>query len=173
MEDDQFWAIIDRTALHEADTRLQTEALRQELNALTAEEVVAFSNTLQRHLARAYRWDLWAVGYIIEGGMSDDGFEYFRRWLLSKGRTLFERILVHPDDLADLLADSTQGGLDYEAFATVSWDVWGEKTGFSPDEIPLNLDLMIDGKDPAGEPFQEDEAWLAANFPRTWARFGG
>lgn len=173
MDDDQFWAIIDRTALHEADTRVQTEALRQALEALTAEEVVAFTNTMQRHLARAYRWDLWAVGYIIEGGMSDDRFEYFRRWLLSKGRTLFERILAHPDDLADLLADDTEGHLDYEAFAAVSWDVWGEKTGSSPDEIPLYLDLMTDGKDPAGEPFQEDADWLAANFPRTWARFGG
>ncbi len=173
MNDDQFWAIVNRTALQEADTRVQTEALRQALEALTADEVVAFTNTMQRHLARAYRWDLWAVGYIIEGGMSEDGFEYFRRWLLSKGRTLFERILAQPDDLADLLADGTEGHLDYEEFAAVSWDVWGEKTGSSPDEIPLYLDLMTDGKDPTGEPFQEDAAWLAANFPRTWARFGG
>lgn len=172
MDDDRFWAIVDRTAVHEADTDQQTEALRLELEALTADEVVAFANTMQKQLARAYRWDLWAVGYIIEGGLSDDGFEYFRRWLLSKGRALFEHVLAHPDDLADLLADGAAGDLDYEEFATVSWDVWGRKTGSPPNEIPVSLDLMTDGKDPAGEPLQEDPAWLAAHFPRTWARFG-
>lgn len=173
MDDERFWAIVDRTAVHEADTDLQTEALRQELEALTAEDVVAFSNTLQRHLARAYRWDLWAVGYIVEGGLSDDGFEYFRRWLLSKGRVTFEHVLAHPDDLADLLADGTEGHLEYEAFATVSWDVWGQKTGSSPEDIPLSLDLMTDGKDPAGDRPESSDASLAEHFPKTWARFGG
>ena len=129
MDDDRVWAIIDRTAVHEADTDRQTEALRLELEPLTADEVVAFTNTMQRQLGRAWRWDLWAVGYIIEGGMSDDGFEYFRRWLLSKGRAFFDQILAHPDDLADRLADGAAGNLDYEEFATVSWDVWGRKTG--------------------------------------------
>ena len=98
MDDSLFWAIIDRTAIHEADTGSADGALRRELEALTADEVVASTNTMQRQLARAWRWDLWAVGYIIEGGMSDDRFEYFRRWLRRKAGPFFDQVLAHPDD---------------------------------------------------------------------------
>lgn len=172
MDETRFWAIIDRTAVWEADTQQQTAALRRELTALSAAEVLAFANETERQLARAYRWDLWAVGYIIQGGMSDDGFEYFRRWLLSKGRSIFERTLTAPDDLADTLAEDSAGGFEYEDFTYVAWEVWGEKTGANPSDIPMPPDFILPGTEPAGQPFQEDAAWLASHFPKTWARFG-
>ena len=171
MDETRFWAIIDRTAVWEADTEQQTAALRRELTALSAAEVLAFANETERQLARAYRWDLWAVGYIIEGGMSDDGFEYFRRWLLSKGRITFERVLARPDDLADTLADDAPGGLEYEDFTYVASEVWGEKTGNDPAEIPVASGMVVPGQEPAGEPLRENPAWLASHFPKTWARF--
>jgi hypothetical protein len=172
LDEARFWAIIDRTAVHEANRSQQTAALHRELSALSVEEVVAFAHATERQLARACRWDLWAVGYIIEGGMSDDGFEYFRRWLLSKGRSTFERILAAPDDLADMLPRGATGELEYEDFTYVAWEVWGEKTGANPSDIPMPPDFILSGPEPAGQPFQEDAAWLAGHFPKTWARFG-
>lgn len=35
---------------------------------------------------------------------SDDGFDYFRGWLIVQGREVFERIVADPDALADLPA---------------------------------------------------------------------
>jgi hypothetical protein len=42
-------------------------------------------------LAASYRTVLWAAACLINGGYSDDGFEYFRGWLIVQGRDVFER----------------------------------------------------------------------------------
>jgi hypothetical protein len=55
-------------------------------------------------MARSYVAQLWAAAFVINGGCSDDGFEYFRGWLITRGREVFERALADPDSLADLLA---------------------------------------------------------------------
>jgi hypothetical protein len=53
-------------------------------------------------MADSYRVDLWGAAYLINGGCSDDGYEYFRGWLIAQGRATFERIVADPDALADL-----------------------------------------------------------------------
>ena len=45
---------------------------------------------------------LRAAASLILGGCSDDGFEYFRGWLIAQGREVFERSVADPDSLADL-----------------------------------------------------------------------
>jgi hypothetical protein len=172
MSADAFWAIIDRTAALEADPEGQLEALRTGLQTLSAEEVVAFTNAFEQQLRRAYRWDLWAVASIAHGGASDDGFEYFRRWLISKGRAVFERVLADPDSLADLIAPDSEGVLEFEEITYVSWEVWGAKTGREPSEIPMSTDFMTLGVEPDGAPSPDDQDELARTYPRMWARFG-
>ena len=53
-------------------------------------------------MADSYRTPLWAAAYVINGGCSDDGFDYFRGWLIVQGRQVFERAVADPDALADL-----------------------------------------------------------------------
>lgn len=172
MDEQRFWTIVDRTAVHESDPERQVEALRAELMALTAEDVVAFRNAFEAQLERAYSWDLWAVAYVVHGGASDDGFEYFRRWMVSKGRTSFERLLARPDDLADMLVDDVDGVLEFEEILYVTDEVWGEKTGLDPAEMPVDLASMTVGCEPRGIPFEDDPDHLKRRIPRTWARFG-
>lgn len=172
MSDEAFWAIIAQTTPFEADPEAQTEALRAALGGLSAEQLVAFDSTFHRQMARAYTWDLWAVAFIAHGGASDDGFEYFRRWMISKGQAVFERLLAHPDDLADLVAEDSEGLLEFEGFPYVIGDVWSEKTGASFADMPVPAAALMMGVEPAGEPFSADGDELAARFPKTWARFG-
>ena len=172
MDEARFWAIVDRTARHKADPEQQVEALRSELVALSAEEVVAFHNAFEAQLARAYTWDLWAVAHVAHGGASDDGFEYFRRWMVSRGRAAFEHLLAHPDDLPDMLAADVEGVLEFEAILYVTDEVWAVKTGQDGGEMPVDLTSMTVGREPRGEPFAEDPNHLAQRLPKTWARFG-
>ncbi|WP_217498085.1 MULTISPECIES: DUF4240 domain-containing protein [Sphingomonas] len=44
-------------------------------------------------MIRSYRWDLWRAAKVAKGGVSDDGFEYFRTWLISRGRANSKRFL--------------------------------------------------------------------------------
>ena len=46
-----------------------------------------------------YTWDLWGVAYILKGGCSDDGFEYFRAWLIARGRDFVAQALADPEGL--------------------------------------------------------------------------
>ena len=172
MDGQRFWAIMDRSAVHEADPEAQLDALRAELEALPAEEVLAFSHAFEAQLERAYTWDLWAVAYIAHGGASDDGFEYFRRWMVSKGQVFFERLLAHPDDLAGLLADDIEGVLEFEEVPYVTYEVWSEKTGQPVADMPAEMASMTLDRQPRGEPFDEDPEQLERRFPNTWARFG-
>ena len=43
---------------------------------------------------------------MLKGGCSDDGFEYFRGWLLSRGRKVYEAAMRNPDSLVRQADDS-------------------------------------------------------------------
>jgi hypothetical protein len=78
------------------------EALRTELRALSLDEIIAFEVAFRRYLNEAYTWDLWGAAYVIHGGCSDDGFEYFR--LMGNQIPMREclrppRALLHPSCL--------------------------------------------------------------------------
>lgn len=100
---DSFWKLIDRARADAGeDGEVITTRAAELLAQMSAEEIVAAHGVLRDQMARSYVAPLWAAGYVINGGCSDDGFEYFRGWLVTRGREVFERALVDPDSLADL-----------------------------------------------------------------------
>ena len=175
MPADRFWELIGRTTGDGSDPDRQLEALRQVLRELTAPEIEAFERSFQEQQRRAYSWDLWGAAYVINGGASDDGFEYFRRWLVSKGRTVFEAALADPDMLAEIAAPEEQGDYEFESFAYIASDIWKEKTGIDPltdqqGRFPFAGEPLP--PEPLGVPFEEDPDHLAKRYPKLWARFG-
>ncbi|MDQ8029322.1 MAG: DUF4240 domain-containing protein [Brevundimonas sp.] len=172
MSDARFWSLIDGTVRPDADPDAQASALYEVLDALSADEVLGFHDAFERQMTRAYSWDLWAVASIAHGSASDDGFDYFRRWLISRGQQTFEHVLANPDSLADVPGVDGGGVLEFEMLGYVAMEVWAEKSGRPVEDMPIPASWTPPGADPAGEPFEEDPAWLAARFPKTWARFG-
>lgn len=175
MTDDRFWALVEGSVPYEADPPRQLAALRAALRELSAVEIEAFERAFHRQQRRAYSWDLWGAAYVVNGGASDDGFEYFQRWLISKGRAVFEAVLADPDSLADLLAPDTSGACEFEKFAYVAGKAWEEKTGINPWKDPkakFPYTGMSPASEPSGAPFEEDAAHLARRYPKLWARFG-
>jgi Protein of unknown function (DUF4240) len=175
MADDRFWELIGVSAGYEADPGRQLEALGQILRELTPSEIEAFERAFQRQQRRAYSWDLWGAAHVLNGGASDDGFEYFQRWLISKGRKVFEAAIADPDSLADMLARDPLGPCEFEEFAYVASKAWAEKTGINPWNDPKGS-FPYTGAPPAAQPsgtlFEIDENHLANRYPKLWARFG-
>lgn len=167
----QFWRIIERTTPLEADTEAQAAALRKELDRLTETEIEAFETTFDQIMRESYSWDLWGAAYVIHGGASDDGFEYFRVWLISKGQAVFERASADPDSLADMLAADSSGPLEFEEFAYIAREAWAAKTGKDYESMPIVAAMIYPDLEPSGEPFEEDEAHLAKRYPKLWKRF--
>lgn len=142
------------------------------MGRLDPNELEAFEAAFQRQMARSYSWDLWGAAWLIhDGGESDDGFEYFRRWLISKGRRVFEHVTADPDSLGDILATNSRDALEFEAFAYVAGDVWSEKTGRDAGEMPRPSVAALPAE-PSGVPFEEDRNKLAGRYPRIWRLFG-
>jgi hypothetical protein len=175
MPADRFWELIGRTTGYEADPERQLEVLQQALRGLTVAEIEAFERAFHQQQRRAYSWDLWGAAYIMNGGASDDGFEYFQRWLVSRGRTVFEAAVVNPESLAETIAPDSQGDYEFEQFANVAAEIWKEKTGIDPvtdQEHRFPFISEPPASEPSGTPFEEDTHYLATRYPKLWARFG-
>src|SRR5215471_12915449 len=130
MPADEFWRIVKRVLESGHDPDAQLKALRMALRELTPEEIISFEMTFRRYLNDAYTWDLWGAAYVIHGGCSDDGFEYFRRWLVSRGRAAYEAALADPDSLAELdMRPGPNGTLEFEAIYYVPMQIFNEKGG--------------------------------------------
>jgi hypothetical protein len=105
VEVDHFWAIVERVS-RPAD-------LHAELGNLPDDEVLEFEHRHAAFMDQAYTWDLWGAAYVINGGCSDDTFEYFGSALISRGRDVFERALADPDSLADEQLDDEEKWEDW------------------------------------------------------------
>ncbi|MFJ3666915.1 DUF4240 domain-containing protein [Streptomyces sp. NPDC090106] len=108
MDVEEFWALVD-SACAEVDAldpgfgdrpEAVERACEERLAGLTPDEIVQFSLRLWQLREAAYRYDLWAAAFLIEGWWSDDAFMDFRDGLVSLGRHWYEGALADPDSLA-------------------------------------------------------------------------
>ncbi|MEW2077101.1 DUF4240 domain-containing protein [Streptomyces sp. NPDC012403] len=132
MDTDMFWRLIENARA--ADTPLH-EALISLLAARGTEQVLAFQARFDVLDTAVDRWDIWAAGYLIGGGCSDDRFMDFKAGLIALGRTWYERAADCPDDLAEHpdIRHATVAGVDeavfYEEMGFVTVAAYGRITG--------------------------------------------
>jgi len=62
--------------------------------------------------------------------------------------------------LADILVPDLAGVLEFEGFAYVAWQVWGEKTGRPSNQMPNAANMIYPGQEPSGTEFDEDPAYF-------------
>jgi hypothetical protein len=104
MDEARFWEII-AVACHSDPNEPDEWAgrLQAELMKLNPDAILAWDHHFARLAARAYTVDLWGAAYLINDGASDDGFYYFRCWLIGMGREVYEAAVADPDTLADVV----------------------------------------------------------------------
>jgi len=166
MDEQKFWKIIEESlqGAHGSQA-VQKAKLKKILSTLDAGEIAAFDQIFTRLMHKSYTWDLWGGAYVLNGGCSDDSFEYFRRGLIASGREKFERSLKDPEYLADWAEPDE---LEFEDIEQVVYDVYKEKTG--SDKHPEHG--LKHPKTPSGEKWREDGDDLETRFPHLWAKFG-
>jgi hypothetical protein len=170
MDDARFWSIVERSALNAASQDEQEAHLRGILAGLPVADLLVYQAAYDAKRAVAYRWELWGAAYVIHGGASDDGFDYFRSWLISRGRRTFDAALADPDSLATTIPADIGEPAEFEGFGYIAVDLWAKRTGGNPAKIPTGS--VTQPAEPAGQPFSEDPKTLAARYPKLWKRFG-
>jgi len=111
MTEDVFWELIDY-GLNEATIGERLEALPERLALFKPAAIRKFDQILGQVDAAAYRTDVWALAYLLQGGCSDDAFDAFRSWLILQGRTVFEATLADPDGFDVTLHRGEASGMD-------------------------------------------------------------
>lgn len=163
MDEETFWELVDEARAEAgSDDELFLRTLQSGLLELPPNAIEGFRDRLDEMLARAYRWDLWAAAYIINGGCSDDAFEYFRGWLVSRGRVIFEAALLDPETLSGLVPADPDWVAEFEEILYLPVYTLEQKTG---QEVPLPdpLEAPENTTEPEGEPW--DEQSVDSLFP--------
>lgn len=168
MDDEEFWQIIEQARMNGRGdcNRTAVEVVRT-LSGLAAEDIRSFRNLLEDRLDESYRWDLWGAADLINWGSGDDGFYYFRAWLISQGRRVFTNALRDPDSLADhpaMAGRDEYASLECQDFLYAAHDAYKTVTG---QELPLRSRSV---KGPIGDPWTfDDESAMQDQYPRLWA----
>lgn len=172
MDEDGFWRLVDSAWAGEQNITPEVlDRLNERLGRLSYAEIDECLKWFDQAHRRAYRWDLWAAGYLIQDSMSDDGFTDFRSWLIAHGRTAYERALADPDTLAELQWRSDLEDMSAaELYAARIVDAWSTRHQHDPEtgywEAPQ--------EEPAGDAFPEDDPeWFRRTFPRLWVKVNG
>jgi hypothetical protein len=170
----EFWQLIEdarRQSPDPADCDAIAGSAGTLLSSRARQEIVAAYQILGNLLSDSYRRPLWAAAYLINGGCSDDGFEYFRGWLVTQGREVFERAIIDPDALADLpavRAAAAEGSeLECEEALSIAWKAYIAATG---EELPA--DVVTPRYPELGPPWDfDDDAEMGRQLPRLAALY--
>ncbi len=172
LSEEAFWTII-------ADSD-RGRNLKQCLTALSDEELFGFEYWWRTFMSASYKQDLWAVAYVVLGGCSDDGFEYFRCWLIAQGKNVYCEAMNDADSLCDVIvAPSEADDMDYPEQEDLGYavaEVLGERKGeegyfydmVENYEMPDLLDRDVDF-----EWSEDDEKSIRNVCPRTYDKWWG
>ena len=173
MERSTFWQLIERSRQEaKGDPSEQVEILESLLEQLPADEIVGFKRVMNQLMAESYRADLWGAAFVINGGCSDDAFDYFRGWLIAQGRDAFEASLKGPDSLVDIAleGDSELEGILYAASSAYEAKVEDNDFYSAVGETPESH-LVGDLSSWATEDGDINEKKARRLFPRLYAKF--
>lgn len=128
LDESIFWKIIERSLTNSHNEEEQITILVTELEKLTPKEIIGFRLRTDKFLYETYTSEMWCAGYIMNGGCSDDSFEYFRNWVISRGKDVYYSAKENPDNL---ISEYVEGKdyYDFEEFWYVALTAFTNKTG--------------------------------------------
>jgi len=128
LDEDKFWKVVENSRKSTSNQDAQEQYLVSEIEKLTPKEMIGFRLRTDYFLYHTYTSEMWCAAYIMNGGCSDDSFEYFRCWLISRGRDTYYNAKSNPDYLVNEVVEETEF-YDFESFWYVAVNAFKRKTG--------------------------------------------
>lgn len=136
LDEEVYWTIIDSSLKETKSQEDQEIFLTTILEQLSPQEIVGFRLRTDKLMFDSYTSDLWCANYIISNGAAEDGFDYFRCWLISRGKEAYYKVQQNPDALIDLVENEPKA-YDFEGFWYVAMNAFKNATN---QEIYAYLD---------------------------------
>jgi hypothetical protein len=127
LDEDLYWSIVDESLKNTSNQDEQELFLIKEISTLTPKQIVGFRLRTDKFLSDTYNSDMWCAGYIMNGGCSDDCFEYFRNWVISRGKDTYYKAKQNPDNLISELAKNKEM-YEFESFWYIAIEAFKQKT---------------------------------------------
>ena len=128
LDEEVYWAIVANSLKESNNQEDQELFLVAEIEKLTPKEMVGFRLRTDKLLFDTYNPELWCAAYIMNGGVSDGDFDYFRCWLISRGKDVFYKTKSDPDYLINQVVPD-QKSYQFESFWYVAVSAFKNKTG--------------------------------------------
>ncbi len=173
LNEDIFWELVENSIQNSTNEDEQEAYLIKALEKLTPYEIIGFRLMTDKLLYDTYTSHMWCAGYIMNGGCSDDGFEYFRNWVISCGKEVYYKAKENPDTLIDVIKDGDEDFFEFESFWYVALQAFNNVTGLELyDYIDYENHLTREGKYPNFEfDWNDDEPeTLQAICPQLYER---
>lgn len=128
LDEDLYWGIIEKSLKNSSNQDEQEKILNDEIYKLNPKEMIGFRLYTDKLLYDTYSSEMWCAGYIMNGGCSDDSFEYFRLWVISRGKDTYLKAKANPDYLVNEVIAELEF-YDFEGFWYISLNTFKRKTG--------------------------------------------
>ncbi|MDY3352379.1 DUF4240 domain-containing protein [Riemerella anatipestifer] len=129
LDEDLYWKIIDNSLKNSENQDEQEKLLISEISKLTPKQMIGFRLRTDKLLYDTYNSEMWCASYLMNGGSSDDGFEYFRNWVISRGKDVYYKAKENPDTLISQKDFGEEGFYEFELFWYVALEAFRQRTG--------------------------------------------
>lgn len=126
MDRKRFWRLMASSRTRVRSVAGMPKLLTAKLAKRSRREIQDYARVFGELMAESYDWGLWGAAEIINSGATDDGFDYFRCWLIAMGEAVYTRALADPDSLADVVEPAT-GHYELEDMLYVAVEAWETK----------------------------------------------
>jgi hypothetical protein len=186
MNKNEFWELIQASFQEdEWETDRQMEILIEKLSAYSEEEILKFASIYHVYDKEAYKSKLWAAAYVMNGGCSDDCFDYFKGWLISRGEEAYLNALKDPDSISDLVIDPDSDYFELEEMLYIPRLAFNKNTGTDDENLyyvkieeyeldheeTKNIIDSIEFGDDIDVDWEDDEENLKSLVPRLFDKF--
>lgn len=121
-----FWDLISDARKIAGNKYDFIDNLKTVLETFHPNEIRIFQKHLLTKLNELNSWDIWALAYIVRRGCGDDGFDYFKTWVVSKGEQAYNAVLsLDEKSLLDVFDEDPQ----LEELMYLAGEIYEDKTG--------------------------------------------
>lgn len=167
---DIFWELIEKS--HKDSYKQMEKQVSLLVNLLatrSVEDIIEFELIFTKLFWDAYIARLWEAAYVIGCGCSDDGFYDFRAWLIGQGKEVYQKAIIDPESLADILETRHRNEISDGRLLDVTRNAHEIKTG---SKLPQMLLAPYDGGIATLIGELSGEEVLESAFPRISAILG-
>ncbi|GEL11788.1 Protein of unknown function [Flavobacterium glycines] len=127
LDEETYWTIIEKSLKETKNQEDQELFLTSALEQLSPKEMIGFRLRTDKLLFDSYTSNLWCANFVISNGKADDGFDYFRCWLISRGKEAYYKTMENPDYLVNLVENEPKT-YDFEGFWYVAVEAFKNMT---------------------------------------------